>query len=814
MMKRYFFLALLLLFAVNLNAQDKKKEDSKKDKKEKTYEDIIGETAKSDEGLFTVHEVKDKFYYEIPDNLLGKEMLMVTRIAKTANGLGFGGGKQNTQVVRWVKKRNSILLRMVSYENVAADSLPIHEAVNNSNFEPIIYSFKIATKGKDSLNPSSLIEVTKLFTEDVKTLGISNRYKKRYKISSTDKNRSYIESIKSYPLNIEARHVKTYKASEPPSNESLQAFSVEINNSMILLPSDLMKRRYFDRRVGWFARSQVDYGLEAQESKSVTYLDRWRLEVKEEDREKFRQGELVEPKKPIIYYIDRATPEKWRPYIKQGIEDWQVAFEAAGFKNAIIAKDPPSVEEDPEWSPEDVRYSVVRYLASPIPNANGPHVSDPRTGEILESDINWYHNVMTLLRNWYFVQTAAINPEAQGVAFKDEIMGRLIRFVSAHEVGHTIGLPHNMGSSVAYPVDSLRSATFTQKYGTAPSIMDYARFNYVAQPGDQGVALMPNIGPYDKHAVNWGYRPILDKTAEEEKATLNQWILDKADDPMYRFGRQQRPVIDPTSQTEDLGDDAVKASNYGIANLKRILPRLIEWTYQDGKNYDDLETLYDQVFNQFNRYMGHVRSNIGGVYQYNKTYEQEGAVYTHVPTNRQRNSLQFLHQQLFETPYWMLDKNIIAKIKAAGSIEKIRSMQVRTLNDILSFDRLARVIENQALNGTNAYGLTQLMKELSSGLWEEVKKGKTPDTYRRNLQRAHIERLAYLFNEAQELSASQRRSGRITQINVGQSDIRAAARFELMSLYKLAKAKRKTAKGIGKAHLEDIEGRIFHLLDL
>ena len=814
MMKRYFFLALLLLFAVNLNAQDKKKEDSKKDKKEKTYEDIIGETAKSDEGLFTVHEVKDKFYYEIPDNLLGKEMLMVTRIAKTANGLGFGGGKQNTQVVRWVKKRNSILLRMVSYENVAADSLPIHEAVNNSNFEPIIYSFKIATKGKDSLNPSSLIEVTKLFTEDVKTLGISNRYKKRYKISSTDKNRSYIESIKSYPLNIEARHVKTYKASEPPSNESLQAFSVEINNSMILLPSDLMKRRYFDRRVGWFARSQVDYGLEAQESKSVTYLDRWRLEVKEEDREKFRQGELVEPKKPIVYYIDRATPEKWRPYIKQGIEDWQVAFEAAGFKNAIIAKDPPSVEEDPEWSPEDVRYSVVRYLASPIPNANGPHVSDPRTGEILESDINWYHNVMTLLRNWYFVQTAAINPEAQGVAFKDEIMGRLIRFVSAHEVGHTIGLPHNMGSSVAYPVDSLRSATFTQKYGTAPSIMDYARFNYVAQPGDQGVALMPNIGPYDKHAVNWGYRPILDKTAEEEKATLNQWILDKADDPMYRFGRQQRPVVDPTSQTEDLGDDAVKASNYGIANLKRILPRLIEWTYQDGKNYDDLETLYDQVFNQFNRYMGHVRSNIGGVYQYNKTYEQEGAVYTHVPTNRQRNSLQFLHQQLFETPYWMLDKNIIAKIKAAGSIEKIRSMQVRTLNDILSFDRLARVIENQALNGTNAYGLTQLMKELSSGLWEEVKKGKTPDTYRRNLQRAHIERLAYLLNEAQELSASQRRSGRITQINVGQSDIRAAARFELMSLYKLAKAKRKTAKGIGKAHLEDIEGRIFHLLDL
>jgi hypothetical protein len=539
-------------------------------------------------------------------------------------------------------------------------------------------------------------------------------------------------------------------------------------------------------------------------------LDRWRLEIKEEDLEKFKNGELVTPKKQIVYYIDRATPIKWRKYIKQGIEDWQVAFEEAGFKNAIIAKDPPSKEEDPDWSPEDVRYSVVRYLASPIPNANGPHVSDPRSGEILESDINWYHNVMTLLRNWFFVQTSAINEQARGVAFKDEVMGRLIRFVSAHEVGHTIGLPHNMGSSSAYPVDSLRSATFTKKYGTAPSIMDYARFNYIAQPEDKGVALMPNIGVYDKHAVKWGYRPIPEsKNVEDEKDTLDKWILDNQDSLLHRFGSAG---IDPSSQTEDLGDNAVKASEYGILNLKRIVPNLIKWTSEDGKDYADLNTIYAQVLSQFNRYMGHVGSNIGGIYQYYKTYDQSGAVYTHVNKYHQKSCMNFLQKQLFETPSWMIDKNILNKIEFAGNTNRIRATQSRTLNNLLDFGRMARMIENEAINGPEAYTLLEMMSDLKRGIWREIYTNQKIDVYRRNLQLAYLDRINYVMTEEQKPVPSFFRS-RVTTVKVSQSDIRTIAVSQLLELRKeIKKSMKKNSDKMSKMHLENAAAKINKIL--
>ena len=810
-MKKLFYLPILftLVFSLGTNAQKKDStEKEKKPKKEKTYEEIITKDAITDDGLFKVHKVKDKYYYEIADSLLGRDMLMVTRIVKMATELPLNRHKMSEQVLKWEKFDNNIFLKQASYSKFANDSLPISIAVSNSNFEPIISSFKIAVENKE--NNSHVIDVTSLYKSDIKIFGFPQSSRKGYKITSLDSKLSFIESIRSFPLNIETKHIKTYKSSNSRNGQ----ISMVLNNSMILLPKEPMKRRYFDQRVGWFTSAQTDYGIDNQEAETVRYLDRWRLEIKDEDIDKFKNGELVEPKKPIVYYLDPATPEKWRKYLKDGIEDWNVAFEAAGFKNAVIVKYPPTKEEDPDWSPEDVRYSTVRYLASPSLNANGPHVSDPRSGEIIESDINWYHNVMKLLRNWYFVQTAAVNPDSRGVEFKNEVMGELIRFVSSHEFGHTIGLPHNMGSSSAYPVDSLRSATFTKKYGTSPSIMDYARFNYVAQPGDEGVALMPsqwntpNVGVYDIYSVKWGYKPILDVSVEEEKSILKSWIMEKANDLKFRFGSAG---IDPSSQTEDLGDNAVKASEYGIANLKRIMPKLMEWTTKDGETYTELGYMYGQVLGQFGRYMGHVSNNIGGIYQYYKTSDQDGAVYTHVKKSHQQNCMNFLHNQLFETPTWMINKDILNKIEFAGITNRIRSTQSRTLNSLLDFGKMARLIENEAINGRNAYSLIEMMTDLRKGIFNEVYKNKTIDVYRRNLQLAYLDRISYLMSNEQGSTPSWARNY-VTSVKVSQSDIRTVAANQLIELRKDLKKHKNKSDKMTKMHLEMVQNKISSIL--
>ena len=777
-------LLILFLTTTILSAQKKGETDEKKSKK--TYSEIIDNSFKTDNGLFKVHQKDQIFYYEIPRELLDQEMLMVTRIAKTSNGIGYGGQKINSQVLRWQLKKDMILLRIVSYENIANDSLPIYESVRNSNFEPILSSFEIKTVNPE--DSSIVIDVTSLFSTDIKALGFPQYRRKSLKITSLDKKRSFIESIKSFPINIEVRNVLTYISSEPPSQRNSQTISLEINNSMLLLPKEKMEPRFLDRRVGYFSQTQTDYGLDEQKAKSTSYIRRWKLIPK--DIEAYKRGELVEPIKQIVYYIDPATPEKWRKYLKQGVEDWQIAFEAAGFKNAIICKYPPSKQEDPDWSPEDARYSVIRYYASDIQNAYGPHTADPRTGEILESDIGWYHNVMNLLRNWYLIQTAAVNEMSRSVKFKDEVMGELIRFVSAHEVGHTIGLPHNMGSSYSYPVDSLRSPTFTSNHGVAPSIMDYARFNYVAQPEDGVKNFYPKVGTYDIWSVKWGYTYFSDEDKNSEKKILNDWIKNNADDYNYWFGYSNG--IDPRSQTESIGSDNMDASYYGLLNLKRIVPNLIDWSYEEGKNYEDLKELYMNVNNQFRRYIGHVTTNIGGIYEDLKSNDQEGSVYNHVPKNVQKKAIYFLNEHVFSSLDWLVDKNVLNKIENIGAQERIRVIQNYALNRVFDYSRLSRMIENKLINGNLSYSIQEMILDINKGIWGDLSNTNPIELYKRNLQKSYINIFIDMMENEKTQSNYYKRFG--ANIKFSESDIRPIILGELKDLQEKFNIKSKKTK--------------------
>ncbi|MEJ7830820.1 MAG: zinc-dependent metalloprotease, partial [Segetibacter sp.] len=729
----------------------------------KSYKEVITSKAKTTKGLFTVHFVDDKYYFEIPDSVLNREMLVVNRISKSAAGsragfLGYAGDQIGDNVISFEKSQNNkIFLRSISYQEVGRDSAGMFQSVRNSNLQPIVAAFDIKAFAKDSLTGTrgSVVDATDYLSSDNDVLFFDSRTKRSLGLSQFQSANSYIIGVSTFAANVEIKTVKTYIRTPVPApgQAVVSSFSLptggspttyELNSSIVLLPARPMQARLYDPRVGYFATGYTDFDANSQGIEKVAVITRWRLEPKPQDVEKYMRGELVEPAHPIVYYIDPATPRKWVPYLIQGVNDWQAAFEKAGFKNAIMAK--PAPVTDSSWSIENARYSAIVYKPSDVANASGPHVHDPRSGEILESHINWYHNVMSLVRNWYLIQAAAVDPRARTTKFPDSLMGQLIRFVSSHEVGHTLGLRHNYGSSSSVPVENLRNKSWVEANGHTPSIMDYARFNYVAQPEDNisEKGLFPRIGDYDKWAIEWGYRWFPQaKTPEAETPILNKLTMEKLKDKRLWFGTEIDPD-DPRAQNEDLGDNAMKAGAYGIKNLQRIIVKLPEWSKEANKDYTTLDELYGQVVSQFGRYMGHAAKNIGGIMTTPKTVEQQGVVLEYVSKAKQKEAMSFLQEQLFKTPKWLVNSNI-TNLTGDNKLTTISTVQDQVLTRLLSASTFSKLLRFEA-ESTTAYTATEMMNDLRKGILNEVNTRQPIDIYRRNLQKSFIEKLISIVN--------------------------------------------------------------------
>jgi hypothetical protein len=796
------------------------------------FSEVITAKAKTSKGLLTVHRLDDKYFFEIPDSLLNREFLVVNRISKAPAGaragfLGYAGDQIDENVITFEKgPGNKIFIRNISYSEQGKDSAGMYQSVRNSNLQPINAAFPVAAYHTDSVTnaKSTVIDMTDYLMGDNDVLFFDARVKRQLGLTTYQRETSYVIDAQTFPNNMEIQTAKTYMRTPPPqpgqftlsvggaSNGTPTTF--ELNSSMILLPKIAMKPRYFDPRIGYFATGYTDFDANPQGIEQIRMITRWKLEPKPEDVDKYLRGELVEPKKQIVYYIDPATPKKWVPYLIQGVNDWNVAFEKAGWKNAIVAKEAPV--NDPAWSLYGAGYSAIVYKPSDVANASGPHVHDPRSGEIMESHINWYHNVMNLVRDWYLIQTAAVDPRARSMRFSDSLMGQLIRFVSSHEVGHTLGLRHNWGSSSTVPVDSLRNKKWVEANGHTPSIMDYARFNYVAQPEDNITekGLFPRIGDYDLWAIEWGYRwtpPSV--TPEQEVASLNQKTIEKLKNKRYWFGTETDPD-DPRGQNEDLGDDAMKASSYGIKNLKTILAKLPEWTKESNKDYSSLSEMYTQLRGQFGRYMGHVSKNIGGIYTTPRMTDERGVIVEFVPKAKQKEAMQFLQDQLFKTPKWIVD-NSIPDYTNDNKLTVISNLQSGTLNRLISNSTLNKLFRSEVEQPGSSYTATEMLTDLRKGIWSELATRQPIDIYRRNLQKAYVESLDRLINPEPTSGLQISFGGTITpSINPRTTDAISIAKAQLRTLSSEIKAALPSySDANSRAHLQDVLDRISESLN-
>lgn len=784
------------------------------------YEKVITKDAKTQKGVFTVHQIKEQYFYEIPKNQLGKEFLWNTQTAQTALGLGYGGSQLATHVVRWELRGNRVLLREIHYGIAADPKQPIEQAVKAANHDPIIQSLPVATFAGDG---SPVIDVSRLFTADVSEFSA----RQRFGATGFDASRSFIDRVTPYPRNIETEVTVTYTRNQPPFGANnvppsvvpgamrLGSATVVLHHSMVKLPENPMTPRFFDERVGYFTTSTMSYTHDPYRAERVRLIARWRLEKKNP------LAAVSEPVKPIVYYIDSATPSNLVPWVKKGVEDWQAAFEAAGFRNAIVAKPAPTADQDPEFDPEDVRYSVIRWLPSTIENAQGPSISDPRTGEILNADIQVFHNVMNLVRDWYFVQVAPLDARAQKLPLPDDLMGRLIEHVIAHEVGHTLGFEHNMKASSMYPQAKVRDRDWVHSMGHTPSIMDYSRFNYVAQPEDkiEVADLVPGVGPYDIWATHWGYAPIANaQNSDAEKPTLDEWARAQDLTPWYRFSTANSAGSDPGEETEAVGDaDAIRSTALGVKNLERVAKLLMPATaYKLGEPYEDLAELYGRMLGQWTLEMGHVAQIVGGFDSQQKTIGQKGRIFTPVPKVRQQEAVKFLLDNAFVTPKWAVDTEILRRIEPVGVLSRIRNAQITVMNTLLSSPRFARLIEQEALDGPRAYAASELLASVRRGLWKELDAPQVAiDAYRRNLQDAYLDLVnsrlnstgpALPLNLPPELAV-------LVRINAS-ADEKVFYRSELRELNRsLANALPRARDRETRAHLRGARDQIARILD-
>ncbi len=793
----------------------------------KPYKDVITKDAITTKGLFIVHQVDRHYYFEIPDSMFGRELLSVTRFSKVAGGVDvYPGQDVSEQTIKFEKgPYQNIFLRMIAVINVADSTSNIYQAVENGNENPIVAAFDIKAYGNDS--NSFVIDVTDLFNSDNPVMGLPNSIKQTLNLSAQIPDRSYIKWMHNFPLNTEVRTVKTYTSIPPPTlfltkSPSItfpvaymaNAVTVELNNSLVLLPSVPMIKRQLDPRVGYFGDSYQYYDDKQQSVDNQSFIVRWRIQPKAEDIEKYKQGILVEPEKPIVFYIDPATPSQWVPYLIKGVNQWQKAFEQAGFKNAIMAKEWP--KNDSTMSLEDSRYSALMYFSSDIKNAYGPNIHDPRSGEIIESHIRWYHNVLKLLHDWYMIQAGAVDTSARHMIFSDSLMGKLVEFVVCHEVGHTLGLQHNMGSSSTVPVDLLRNKAWVEANGHTPSIMDYARFNYVAQPEDHisEKGLFPRLGVYDKWAIQWGYTYTGNSDMKKDHEQFSQLIIDSLSHNHFLWFGSELAVLDPRCQTEDLGDDNMLADHYGILNLKRILLQLPQWTNEKANLYTNLSDMYNQLVSQYRLYIGHVVRNVDGVEVSPKSVEQVGDVFTPASIVHQKEAMQFLNDELFDTPAWLLNDSILNKISYPVTNNVVQNIQMSTLSELMNPSLLYRMELIHNRFGNESYSLPDMMNRLMQIIWGEwtTNTYKPLDMYRRNLQKEYVDNLIQLCSVTNtsmiNISAI---SFNFTNTNIQYTDIPSLAKKYLKMIQNIADQYIRMGKPINeidKIHLLDIQERI------